>query len=386
MTPATIAYVIPRMSIGGAQTHLLQVLRLLDRRRFRPLLCCLATDPRDSLHLLDQVRDLGVPVLDARLRDTSNSLVRPHSLAQMARLAGEFRRHRVQIVHSYLFHANWFGTLTARLARVPVAIVSKRSLDVYPRARDRWACSLVNRLADCVTAVAGAVRDHVHRTEGCPLEKIVTIPNGIDTASVAAASSANGRAHVLPVDAHDKVVGTITRLVWKRGHEELLKAAALITRAEPAAKLLVVGDGPLRGSLEAQARSLGLNGGVRFLGAVPQAARLLPHFDVFVLSSVWEGMSNGLLEAMAAGRPVVATRVGGNPEVVVDGESGLLVPPKDPQALADAVLRLLRDRELARRLGEAARRRIESEFTLERMVQRLETLYDDLLARRRRAA
>jgi L-malate glycosyltransferase len=386
MTPATVAYVIPRMSIGGAQTHLLQVLRLLDRRRFRPLLCCLATDRKDPLHLLDQVRELGVPILDARLRDTANSLVRPHSFAQMARVAGEFRRQRVRIVHSYLFHANWFGTLTARLARVPVAIVSKRSMDVYPRARDRWACSLVNRLADCVTAVAAAVRDHVHQTEGCPLEKIVIIPNGIATPSVPTTSSAHGRAQALSVNADDKVVGTITRLVWKRGHEELLRAAALVARAEPTAKFVVVGDGPLRRALEEQARGLGLNGGVRFLGAVPQAARLLPHFDVFVLSSVWEGMSNGLLEAMAAGRPVVATRVGGNPEVVVDGESGLLVPPKDPQALADAVLRLLRDRELARRLGEAARRRIESEFTLEQMVQRLESLYDDLLARRRPAA
>jgi L-malate glycosyltransferase len=121
---------------------------------------------------------------------------------------------------------------------------------------------------------------------------------------------------------------------------------------------------------------------VRFLGAVPRAARLLPHFDVFVLSSVWEGMSNGLLEAMAAGRPVVATRVGGNPEVIVDGESGLLVPPRDPQALADAVLRLLRDPELARRMGAAASRRVEAEFTLPRMVHRLECLYDELLAQR----
>lgn len=383
MTPATVAYVIPRMSIGGAQSHLLHVLRLLDRRRFTPLLCCLATDRDDKLHLLDRVRELQVPILDARLADTANALVRPASLLEMVRMAREFRRRQVRIVHSYLFHANWFGTLTARLAGVPVAIVSKRSMDVYPRARDRWACRLVNRLADRVTAVAGAVRDHVHATERCPLEKIVVIPNGIGTPAPPAGAD---RTEALRLSADDRVVGTITRLVWKRGHEELLKAAALIARAEPAAKLLVVGDGPLRRSLEEQARGLGLNGGVRFLGAIPQAARLLPHFDVFVLSSVWEGMSNGLLEAMAAGRPVVATRVGGNPEVIVDGETGLLVPPKNPQALAEAVLRLLRDRELARRLGEAARRRVESEFTLEQMVQRLEALYDDLLARRRPAA
>lgn len=159
----------------------------------------------------------------------------------------------------------------------------------------------------------------------------------------------------------------------------------MIAAVESSARLVMVGDGPLRPTLEARARDLGLNGAVRFLGAVPRAASFLPHFDVFVLSSVWEGMSNSLLEAMAAGRPVVATRVGGNPEVVVDGETGLLVPPRDPRALADAVLRLLGDPALAGRLGEAARRRVESQFTLEQMVSRMQELYDQLLARKQAA-
>lgn len=386
MTPTAIAYVVPRMSVGGAQTHLLQVLERLDRRRFSPLLCCLATDRQDSIQLLDRVREMEIPILDAGLRDTANSLARPHSFVQMARIARELKRRQVRIVHSYLFHANWFGTLTARLARIPVAIVSKRSMDVYPRARDRWACRLSNGLADCVTAVAGAVRDHVHAVENCPLEKIVVIPNGIEVDPQAAARLAEGRVPALGVGHEDKVMGTITRLVWKRGHEELLQAASLIRRSEPSAKLVIVGDGPLRSSLEDQARRLGLNGGVRFLGAVPNAARLLPRFDVFVLSSVLEGMSNAVLEAMAAGRPVVATRVGGNPELVVDGKTGFLVAPRDPAALADAVLRLMRDPQLARRLGEAGRRRVESEFTLATMVGRLERLYGDLLAERSRAA
>jgi glycosyltransferase involved in cell wall biosynthesis len=222
----------------------------------------------------------------------------------------------------------------------------------------------------------------VHVTDGCPLDKIVVIPNGI---GAAAPPAAGNRSETLHVGDGDRVIGTISRLVWKRGNEELLEAAALVRHAIPSATLVVVGDGPLRPALEARARELGLNDGVRFLGAVPQAARLLPHFDVFILSSVLEGMSNSLLEAMAAGRPVVATRVGGNPEVVVEGETGFLVPPKDPRALADAVLRLLRDRELAHRFGEAARRRVESQFSLEQMVHRMEDLYDDLLARKRAA-
>ena len=381
MTRIPVLYVIPRMSIGGAQRHLVQVLQGLDRKRFEPLLCCLATDRGDRHDLLDEVRALDVPVLDAGVRDGSNALARPHTLRQVVRIAGELRRRRVQIVHSYLFHANWFGTLAGRLAGVPVVIVSKRSMDVYPRARDRWACRLTNRLAHRVTAVAQAVRDHVHREEGCPLDKVVVIPNGVNTDQFRDALGAPAEP-MLGANANGKVFGTIARLVWKRGNDELLEAAELVARSEPTARMLVVGDGPLRPTLEEKAKARGLDKTVQFLGAVPRAARLLPHFDVFVLSSVLEGMSNGLLEAMAAGRPVVATAVGGNTECVVNGETGLLVPPRDPGAMADAVLRLLRDPEMAQRMGEAASRRARTEFSIPRMISRMESLYDEMLGAR----
>lgn len=373
------------MSIGGAQKHLLEVLRRLDRRRFAPSLCVLVTDRPGASDLLDAVRDLDVPVIDARVRDGANALVRPDTFRQMARVAGAFRRAGVRIVHSYLFHANFFGTLTARLAGVPIAIVSKRNVDVYERTRERWACRLVNHLADRVTAVAQGVADHVVRAEGCPRDKIVVIPNGIDVTQVNRTPGLD-RGDTLGVGADHLVVGTIARLVWYKGHEELVDAIARVNREHPAVRLCVVGDGPLRDSLRERAQRTGLDGAARFLGTIPQAWRLLPHFDIFVLASRWEGMSNGLLEAMAAGRPIVATTVGGNPELITDGETGLLVPPENPEALAAAILRLIRDPALARRLGEAARRRVEREFTLDVMVRRLESLYDDLLARRAMAA
>jgi glycosyltransferase involved in cell wall biosynthesis len=369
------------MSIGGAQKHLLEVLARLDRRRFSPMLCCLVTDRPGADDLLGAARALEVPVLDARIRDGANALGRPDTVRQMVRIAREMRRAKVEIVHSYLFHANWFGTLTARLARVPVAIVSKRNVDVYERARDRWACRIVNRLADCVTAVAQGVAEHVARTEGCRRDKIVVVPNGIDVTAGDRAGAAARPEDQGPAADH-LVVGTIARLVWYKGHQELIEAFARVRREHGSARLALVGDGPLRPALGEQADALGLNGSVRFLGTVPRAWRLLPHFDVFVLPSRWEGMSNGLLEAMAAGRPIVATTVGGNPELIADGETGLLVPPENPEALAAAILRLVRDPALARRLGEAARRRVVQDYTLEAVVRRMENLYDRLLTRR----
>jgi len=382
MNPIPILYVIPRMSIGGAQSHLLEVLRLLNRRRFSPLLCCLTTDRGVSPHLLKQVRELDVPILDAEVRNAPHSLIRPHTFLQMARMARILRHREVQVVHSYLFHANWFGTLTARLARVPVVIASRRNVDVYTRAEDRWACRAVNRLAHRVTAVAWAVRDHVHQNEGCPLEKIIVIPNGVEVNRFEWVASDQTKKEALGSVNGEVAIGTIARLVWYKGLEDLLQAATVIIGRYPLARFFVVGDGPLRQPLEEKTKALGLNGTVRFLGAVPNASSLLPHFDIVVLPSLWEGMSNSLLEAMAAGKPVVATDVGGSSEVVIDGKPGFLVPPKAPEALAGAVLHLLTDPELARDLGKAGRIRVEAEFTPEIMVARLEELYDSLLAAR----
>lgn len=227
MSPIPILYTIPRLSIGGAQTHLLEVLRLLNRRRFSPLLCCLATDQGDSSYLIQQVRELEVPMIDAGIRNVPNSLIRPHTFLQMARVARILRNYGVQVVHSYLFPANWFGTLTARLARVPVTIASKRNVDVYTQATDRWACRMINRLADRVTAVSQTVRDHVHQTEGCPLEKIVVIPNGVDANRLRwTACELTDTKEVLGAVAGEAVIGTIARLVWYKGLEYLLKAAA----------------------------------------------------------------------------------------------------------------------------------------------------------------
>jgi glycosyltransferase involved in cell wall biosynthesis len=377
--PTPILYVIPRMSIGGAQTHLLEVLRLLNRRRFSPILCCLATDRGDPHDLLQRVQELDVPILDARVRDVSYSLIRPHAFLQMARVARRVRDSRIQVVHSYLFHGNWFGTLMARLARVPVVIASKRSLDVYSRTGERWACRVVNRLADRVTANSRAVRDHVHQTEGCPLEKIVVIPNGIDLNRVNSRNG-TGRTESLNSAPSGPVVGTVGRLSWKKGQVDLLDAAAEVLGRVPKACFLLVGDGPLQGELQSRAKKLGIEDHVRFAGSVEDGAAVLSQMDIFVLPPHMEGMSNSLLEAMAAGKPVVATNVGGNPEVVVDGKTGLLVPPGNPKALARAILRLLAAPGLARGLGEAGRVRAESEFTTGAMVARLEGLYDSLLA------
>lgn len=376
MTPIPILYAISRMSIGGAQRHLLEVLTHLDRRVFTPALYCLQAGPTDTF--LAGVRALGVEVLDGRIR---RSLRGPGVIPPVLELSAELKRRGVRLVHSYLFHANLIGTLAARLAQVPVALASKRSLDTYAREMDRWACRVGNRLADRVTVPAEAVKQHVHQEEGCPLKKIVVIPNGIDLDRIEGADPRS--AHTRERTSSDPVVGTVGRLSQKKGQGDFLEAAAIVLTQAPQVRFHFVGDGPLRMELESRARELGIEGRVRFFGAVMDAPRLLFQMDLFVLPSHMEGMSNALIEAMGVGLPVVATDVGGAADVVVDGRTGFLVPPRNPARLAEAILTLLKDPERTRAMGAAGRARVEAHFTTQIMVTRLEALYQTLLMDKR---
>jgi glycosyltransferase involved in cell wall biosynthesis len=293
------------------------------------------------------------------------------------RAAVRLRRERVHIVHSYLFAANLVGTFAARLAGVPIRLVSKRSLDRYPSKAKLFACQLGNRFADRVTVNAKAVGDFVKQEEACPPEKMVLIPNGVDFSRV---QRCRGDARAgLGLAADEKVVGTVGRLTWKKAPECLLAAARHIVDEEPNTRLLIVGDGELRAQVEQQAVDLGIRSRCIFTGGVSDAVPYLLACDVFVLSSAIEGMANALLEALACGRPAVVTDAGGNGEVVQDGRTGYVVPRNDPPRLAQATLHLLRHPELASQMGKMAVEDMKERFSLSRMVSSVEALYAELL-------
>ncbi|MBI3303115.1 MAG: glycosyltransferase [Deltaproteobacteria bacterium] len=371
MGTVRVAYFIDHLKVGGAQKHLVEVLRHLDRQRFSPQVWTL----RGEGELIPAVESLGVPVrsfgLGARLQEM-------RSLRLFARAVRQLHQERVHIVHCYLSFANVVGTLTAALARVPVLLVSKRSLDSYPRRTEAWGHWAVNRFADRVVANAAAVKEFVVRTEGCPADKIVVISNGINDDLVLNGARERERA-ALGLGPRDCVVGTLGRLAWKKGHEYFLQAAAEILREEPEVTFVLVGDGPLRQQLEEQAHTLSIASRVKFLGQRLDSQEVISLFDVFVLPSVIEGMPNALLEAMVLERPVVVTNVGGNAEVVTNGETGLVVPPRQPMEMARAVTRLLHDEGLARRLASAGRRAVTQRFCFRHTLHAMETLYEKLL-------
>jgi glycosyltransferase involved in cell wall biosynthesis len=365
-------YVVDHLKIGGAQTHLVQLLSRLDRRRFAPLVCAL----KNQGDLRPAVEKLGVPVLDGGLGRT---LMGPGGVRVVARLARLFKTYRVDVAHAYLFHPNVLTPVAARLAGVRATVVSKRSLDRYPSLLPRLAVKAGNRLAQRVMVNADAIGAFVAAEEGCPRSKMVLIPNGVceDALQVTADGTAKRRELGLPLNA--RVVGAVSRLAWKKGIRHLIAATPRIVESVPHARVVIAGDGELRAELERDAAKLGVRDRVMFLGSRSDTVELMAAFDVFVLPSVVEGMSNALLEAMAAGRPVVATDVGGNPEVVVDGSTGLIVPPGDADQLAAAIQKLLDAPELAAEMGAAGRLRVIEHYRIDVMTRRIEQLYESLL-------
>jgi len=369
--PVRLVYVIDKLGRAGAQSHLHQLASRLDRTRFSPEVCCL-------LHggpLADSLRTLGVPVDELEL----GRIYGPRGWAALVRLARRLRRQRAQIVHTYLVSANVFGTLAGRLAGVPAVITSRRDMGFSRNWRLRLVEErLVNPLVDRVVAVCPAVAAEALRERGLDARKVVTIPNGVDIEAwdPARYSREESRSE-LGLVADEAAVGVVANLTPVKGHADLLQAAAHVL-ARRRARFVFVGDGPLRFELEALARQLGVGERVLFAGTRGDVARLLCGLDVVAIPSHSEGLSNTLLEAMAMARPVVATAVGGNTDVLRDGHNGRLVPPRDPAALAAALLALLEAPEAARRLGDAARRFVAAEFPLSKMVTRYEEFYRSL--------
>jgi sugar transferase (PEP-CTERM/EpsH1 system associated) len=289
-----------------------------------------------------------------------------------------FVAERPDIVHTHSWGTLLEGLLAARLARVPVVIHGEHGT-LQLRPYQRWLQRQAWRAADQVIAVSSRLADRIARETAFPRESIRVLRNGVDLARFDQIDRSAVR-RSLSVPAEAQVVVAVGRLVPVKDHRMLLEAIAMMCRNQVPVTLLIAGDGPLKEPLQAQAAALGIGAHVRFLGHRPDAEAVLAAADVFVLSSSSEGMSNTILEAMAARLPVVATRVGGADEMVIDGETGCLVPAGGPEELAAALTALLSAPDRARAMGAAGRARAEQEFSLSGMVTRYETLYAEAVS------
>jgi glycosyltransferase involved in cell wall biosynthesis len=357
--------------IGGTERQVTNIALGLDSARFDLHLACL----RNSGELLAEVEALGAP----RPVFPIGSLYGLRTFIEAIRLIRYIRRNAIQVVHSYGLYPNIFTIPAARLARAEVVVASIRDRgDIYSPFQ-RWLQKLVCRLADCVLVNAEAIRETLI-AEGYRPDNIVVIRNGYARPRMAEAQSIRGIREELGWPADAPVVMLVSRLNRMKGIEYFLDAASMVAAKMPETRFLLVGDGSIKPELKDHAACLGLSGRVAFTGFRTDVATLLAQVDLSVLPSLSEGLSNTLLESMAAGVPVIATRVGGNPEAVEDGVSGLLVPARDSAALADAIGRLLQNRALALKMAQAGKKRIAETFSMERSIREVERLYEQLVS------
>ena len=370
-----IAFFAPLLSTGGTQRHLQQVLALLDRDRFEAQVYTL----RGGGDVEDELRDAGVPVTALGIK---RRLTSPQAGMAMLRASRALRAANTDIVHGYQWRPALVGAIAGRMAGVPLLLASKRSLTGKDTAA-RFAWRVIGRRVDTIIANADALqREAEHHGT---VARWAVLRNGVDVEHFRMRTPSAAAKAALGLDPERPVVGTIGRLEERKGHAHLLAASrTLLARANGLRpQILIVGEGPLHQRLSRTAADLGIDRNVRLTGGLSDVRGALAAMDVFVLPSRAEGMSNALLEAMAAARPIVATAVGGTAEILEGDRTGVLVGADDVDAMASAIMRLLGDPGRARQLGTSAQRQVEERFGARAMLSQLEVLYTERLAARR---
>jgi len=378
-----ICRLITRLNIGGPAQHVVFLASGLSER-FETLLVS-GKEGAGEGNMLDFARAKGVqPLFIPELQREIRPL---RDLTAFAKLSRLLKRWRPHIVHTHTAKAGALGRLAARLAGVPV-IVHTFHGHIFDGYFPPWQANLflemerrLTRISTKIVVLSEGQRQELLKLRiGAP-DKLAVQPLGLELDPFLTSAAKNGQLRKeLGLSEEERLIGIVGRLVPIKGHEIFLQAARLVVGRLPSCRFLVVGDGPERPNLERTAETLGLSSKVLFLGWRRDLDRIYADLELCTLSSYNEGTPLSLLEAMAAGVPVVATRVGGVKDLITHAETGLLVPPGDAQALAEAIITLLNDPEGARRMAKAGKERIYPFYDVKALISRMERFYRELVA------
>lgn len=350
------------LGIGGAEVVIQRLAQTLDRSRFNLVICCL----KDQGAIGEELARDGVEIVV--LRDPSDTRVDYFTFLKLRKL---IREKRIDVVHTHTADALAEAAL-CKLLSPRIKLIHTFHFGNYPHRRnpELWMERLFSRVANRLLAVGEVQRQQLRRVFGFGDRAVGRVWNGVNFSAPKPANLAEAGAK------RPLLVGTIATLIEQKGLFDLLAVAKRVSEKRNDIRFVIVGEGALRPRLEAMRKEMGLDDVVTLAGWVKDAARVtLPTFDIFFQPSLWEAMSIALLEAMAAARPIVTTRVGENPHVIEDGVDGLIVEPKDIDGMAAALRRLADDPELRARMGSAAARKAERQFTVEHMTRAYEEIY-----------
>jgi len=360
---------ITGLHVGGAEKLLLAQLRCIDRARFDPVIATVVGG-----ELIPEFERSGIRVHNLAMRHLLD-------LGAVLRLRAIIKQERPDILHTHLFHADLLGRLVGAWQRVPVMVTT---LHMLPKPQHRWWCQPVDQWCQRFSAAFVSISEEIKQifvnAERLDPAKVRIIPNAVEPLSPPDAATCARLRREVDVPDDGVLVGVVSRLEEPRkALDVMIEAVAHVAPRWPGLRCVLIGEGAWRPALEAQIQRLGMAAHVRMLGTRHDVSAWLSAMDLFVLPSRDEGLPMAIIEAMSAGRPIIATPVGGVPELITHEEHGLLVPPSDVAALAEAIERLLRDRALARRLGQAAQAKFAERFDMRQMIRRTEHLYEEVL-------
>ena len=368
--PVRVVYLTHTLAVGGAEELILNTVTRLPRDRYEPIVCCFENPPGP---IGVEIAAHGIDVVPLGIVPGWRHPLHWWSIVRFLRAS------RPQVVHTFLRPASLYGRAAAVVARVPVIIGTEVNIYEQKPRHHIVAERLLAGASACIVASAESVKRAYVRQLRISPDAVRVIYNAVNWDRLRTTASPGDVRRELRIPADRLLVGVVATLQDKKGHRVLLDAFARTPGLEDVS-LLLVGDGPLRGELEAHAAALGIGDRVTFCGTRRDLGNLLPAMDVFALPSLWEGLPLALILAMGAARPVVATRLAGIPEVVTDETSGLLVPPGDADAIGAAIARLCADADERRRMGAAAREAVRHRFDADTYTRSVARLYDELLA------
>ena len=364
--------VLPSLEMGGVEKTLISLLPHLEEKGFTVKVCTLY---RKDI-LAKELEKIGIPVINIGMRARIDIDLK--YLRGIFHLAEFIRKEKFHIVHTHLYRANTPGRIAAILARVPIIIANEHNVDSWKTFSQRRMDRFLAKFTDKIIAVSQKVKKFYVNEVGIPEDKLEVIYNGVDLKRFEKDFDKRKKRKELGLPLSSPLVGTIGRLQPQKDHKTFLKASSLILKKFPKVHFLIVGGGSLRDELEDFTKELKIEKNVHFLGERKDIEEILPLMDIFVLTSKREGFPITILEAMACGLPVVATSVGGCPELVEEGETGFIVSPKNPVLLSKRVINLLRNRALGGKMGQKAKKRANL-FTIEKMGEYTTLLYNKLI-------
>lgn len=362
-------------NVGGAEYHLLELVKRLDKTKYRPMVCCIAQKGPFAIRMEKE----GIPVKALFIKKIYDF----YGIRQALYLIRFLRKEKVKIIQTFDFGSDVLGPIVAKLAGVPVIISSRRDMGFLREKYHILALRLIDILVDKIIVVSKAVEKSLTKREKIKGNKVITIYNGVDLVKFSRDSiDVDKQKQLLGLELSRPIVGTIGRLRVEKGHKYFLELARLVLNAVPKVQFLIVGDGPLKNRLKLRAKDLNLQDNVIFAGERVNIPEILSVIDVFVLPSLTEGFSNVLLEAMAMEIPVVATNVGGNPEAIINGKTGFLSARYDYHQMTKLVIKLLLNKNLAKKIGTLERKYVEDNLDIDRMIKNIEGLYQSLIRKK----